>query len=121
MLKGMGNSILGIWVAHGEGRLYCPDPDILRQAVEKNLAPCYFVDDEGNATEKYPFNPNGSTLGITAFCSPDGRHLAMMPHPERTHLKYQWPWMPESWKHSMPVSPWLRMFQNARIWCEQGR
>jgi phosphoribosylformylglycinamidine synthase len=121
MLKGMGNSTLGIWVAHGEGRLYCPDPDILRQAVEKNLAPCYFVDDEGNATEKYPFNPNGSTLGITAFCSPDGRHLAMMPHPERTHVKYQWPWMPESWKHSMPVSPWLRMFQNARIWCEQGR
>jgi phosphoribosylformylglycinamidine synthase len=120
MLRGMENSTLGIWVAHGEGRLYCPDPDILREATEKKLAPCYFVDDEGMPTEKYPFNPNGSTLGITAFCSPDGRHLAIMPHPERAFLKWQWPWMPESWKQSMQASPWLRMFQNARVWCEQS-
>jgi phosphoribosylformylglycinamidine synthase len=120
MLRGMENSTLGIWVAHGEGRLYCPDPDILREVTEKKLAPCYFVDDNGIPTEKYPFNPNGSTLGITAFCSPDGRHLAIMPHPERAFLKWQWPWMPESWKHSMQASPWLRMFQNARVWCEQS-
>ncbi len=120
MLRGMENSTLGIWVAHGEGRLYCPDPDILREVTEKKLAPCYFVDDKGMPTEKYPFNPNGSTLGITAFCSPDGRHLAIMPHPERAFLKWQWPWMPESWKHSMMASPWLRMFQNARVWCEQS-
>ena len=120
MLRGMENSTLGIWVAHGEGRLYCPDPEILREAIEKGLAPCYFVDDDGNPTERYPFNPNGSTLGITAFCSPDGRHLAIMPHPERAFIKWQWPWLPESWKHLMPVSPWLRMFQNARVWCEQS-
>jgi phosphoribosylformylglycinamidine synthase len=120
MLRGMENSTLGIWVAHGEGRLYCQDSDILREVTEKKLAPCYFVDDEGMPTEKYPFNPNGSTLGITAFCSPDGRHLAIMPHPERAFLKWQWPWMPESWRHSMQASPWLRMFQNARVWCEQS-
>jgi phosphoribosylformylglycinamidine synthase len=119
MLKGMENSILGIWVAHGEGRLYCPDPELLHKVREKKLAPCYFVDDEGLPTEKYPFNPNGSTLGITAFCSPDGRHLALMPHPERAFLKWQWPWMPEPWKLSLQASPWLRIFQNARIWCEE--
>jgi len=119
MLRGMEHSTVGIWVAHGEGRLYCPDPNILREAVAKKLAPCYFVDDEGLPTEKYPFNPNGSTLGITAFCSPDGRHLAIMPHPERTFLKYQWPWMPESWRQTMKASPWLRLFQNARLWCEE--
>jgi phosphoribosylformylglycinamidine synthase len=119
MLQGMANSTLGIWVAHGEGRLYCPDPDILKKAVEQKLAPICFVDDEGYPTEKYPLNPNGSTLGITAFCSPDGRHLAMMPHPERCFLKWQWPWMPEGWKNSLTASPWLRMFQNARVWCEE--
>ena len=120
MLRGMENSSFGIWVAHGEGRLYCPDLDILRAAREKNLAPVYFVDDEGAATEKYPFNPNGSSLGMAAFCSPDGRHLAIMPHPERAFLKWQWPWMPESWKSSLRASPWLRMFQNARAWCEDS-
>jgi phosphoribosylformylglycinamidine synthase len=119
MLREMENSALGIWVAHGEGRLYCPDPDILRQAVQRKLTPCYFVDDQDKSTEEYPFNPNGSTQGITAFCSPDGRHLAIMPHPERAFLRYQWPWMPEHWKHTIKASPWLRMFQNARAWCEQ--
>jgi len=82
------------------------------------LTPAFFVDDQGLPTGQYPFNPNGSALGVTALCSPDGRHLAIMPHPERAFLKWQWPWMPESWKVSLKASPWLRMFQNAREWCE---
>ena len=118
MFRGMEDSVAGIWVAHGEGRLYCPDPGILDEAIEKKLVPCYFVNDDGEPTEDYPFNPNGSTRGVTAFCSPDGRHLALMPHPERTFLKWQWGWMPEPWKHSLQASPWLTMFQNARAWCE---
>ncbi len=121
MLRGMEGSAFGIWVAHGEGRLYCPDLDILREAQERNLAPVYYVDDEGVATEKYPFNPNGSALGIAALCSPDGRHLALMPHPERSSFKWQWPWMPESWKATLHASPWLRMFQNARSWCDHNK
>ena len=120
MLRGMENSAFGIWVAHGEGRFHCPDSDMLREVMEKQLAPVYFVDDDGNATEDYPFNPNGSSRGIAALCSPDGRHLAIMPHPERAFLKWQWPWMPESWKSSLQASPWLRMFQNARSWCEEA-
>jgi phosphoribosylformylglycinamidine synthase len=119
MLRGMEGSTFGIWVAHGEGRLYCPDPEILQEAGRKRLTPICFVDDEGDATERYPFNPNGSVLGITALCSPDGRHLAVMPHPERSFLKWQWPWMPESWRHSLKAAPWTRMFQNARFWCEE--
>lgn len=118
MLKGMENSILGIWIAHGEGRLYFPKAEIMDEVLRNNLAPMRFVDDEGQFTEKYPFNPNGSPLGITALCSPDGRHLAMMPHPERTFLKWQWAYMPEDWKRDLTASPWLKMFQNARQWCE---
>jgi phosphoribosylformylglycinamidine synthase len=118
MLQGMAASVLGVWVAHGEGRLYFPDADILREAKANNLTPCYFMDNEGQPTERYPFNPNGSTEGITAFCSRDGRHLAIMPHPERAFLKWQWPWMPEPWKSSLQASPWLRLFQNARRWCD---
>jgi phosphoribosylformylglycinamidine synthase len=118
MFRGMQGSTFGIWVAHGEGRLHCADPSILREAVAKRLTPAFFVDDRGLPTERYPFNPNGSELGVTALCSPDGRHLAIMPHPERAFLKWQWPWMPEPWKQSLHASPWLRLFQNAREWCE---
>jgi phosphoribosylformylglycinamidine synthase len=118
MLKGMEGSTLGIWVAHGEGRLYFPEKDMLQEVIEKNLAPIRFVDDDGGFTETYPFNPNGSPSGITALCSPDGRHLAMMPHPERTFLKWQWAYMPEDWKKNLKASPWLKMFQNAQEWCE---
>jgi phosphoribosylformylglycinamidine synthase len=95
-----------------------------REVLAKELAPVRFVDDNGEITESYPFNPNGSPNGIAALCTPDGRHLAIMPHPERTFLTWQWPWMPEELrrgaKRDSPLtsSPWLRMFQNAREWCE---
>ncbi len=121
MLRGMADSVLGVWMANGEGRLHCPDPQILAEAQAQALTPIRLVDDAGEPTEEYPFNPNSSVLGITALCSPDGRHLAMMPHPERAFLKWQWPWMPEAWRHSLQASPWLRIFQNARQWCEKNR
>ncbi|MDH3383118.1 MAG: phosphoribosylformylglycinamidine synthase subunit PurQ, partial [Deltaproteobacteria bacterium] len=117
MLKGMAGSTLGIWVAHGEGRAYFPDRKILKGVESRSLAPVRYVDDRGKVTMQYPFNPNGSASGIAAVCSPDGRHLAIMPHPERTFLKWQWGFMPEEWKKNLKASPWLRMFQNAREWC----
>ncbi len=120
MLRGMEGSVLGVWVAHGEGRAYFPDPGIESEVLDRGLAPLRYADDDGEVTTVYPFNPNGSPHGIAALCSPDGRHLAMMPHPERTFLKWQWAWMPEEWKRTLDVSPWLRMFQNARQWCEGG-
>lgn len=120
MLKGMEDSVLGIWVAHREGYLYCPDPQILSEISDAGLAPILFVDDRGVPTEKYPFNPNSSPCGFASLCSPDGRHLTMMPHPERAFLLWQWPWMPEGWKYNLKASPWLKMFQNAREWCEKN-
>ncbi|GBD97250.1 MAG TPA: phosphoribosylformylglycinamidine synthase [Nitrospirae bacterium] len=116
MLKGMEGSVLGIWIAHGEGRAYFPDEKILGKIEEGDLAQIRYVDDNNEVTMKYPFNPNGSAYGIASLCSPDGRHLAIMPHPERTFLKWQWSWMPEDWKRNLKASPWLRMFQNARKW-----
>ena len=94
MFKGMTDSILGIWVAHGEGRLHFPDSTLMDEVINKKLAPVAFVDDDGRVDRKipqsYPFNPNGSPFGMTGLCTPDGRHLAMMPHPERAFLKWQW-------------------------------
>jgi len=125
MFKGMIDSILGIWVAHGEGRLVFPDPALMDDVINKKLVPLVFVDDEGQQdgkiSQSYPFNPNGSPFGITGLCSPDGRHLAVMPHPERAFLKWQWPWMPEDLNGRLKASPWIRMFQNAREWCDVAK
>ncbi len=120
MLKDMEDSVLGIWVAHGEGRAFFPDSGIIKKIEEKCLAPVRYVNDSNEITMQYPFNPNGSVNGIAGLCSSDGRHLAIMPHPERTFLKWQWPWMSEDWKKQLKVSPWLKIFQNARQWCERN-
>ncbi|KAL9163938.1 hypothetical protein ABFS82_06G074200 [Erythranthe guttata] len=118
MFKGMEGSTLGVWAAHGEGRAYFPDDNVGGSIMKSKLAPVRYCDDDGNPTEVYPFNLNGSPLGVAAICSPDGRHLAMMPHPERCFLMWQYPWYPKDWNvEKKGPSPWLRMFQNAREWC----
>ena len=117
MLKGMEKSTLGIWVAHGEGKVNFEDETVLNSIEKESLAPIRYVDDNGDTTSQYPLNPNGSPLGIAGICSNDGRHLAMMPHPERCFMMWQWPWAPTEWK-SQP-SPWQKMFENAYDWCEK--
>ena len=116
MLKDMEDLVFGIHVDHGEGRLHFPDEQIRKQVLEQSLAPVVYVDDDGNQTEAYPFNPNGSPFGLAALCSPDGRHLAMMPHPERVFLPWQAHWLPEEMK-DLTTSPWLKMFCNSYDWC----
>ncbi|HDQ23098.1 MAG TPA: phosphoribosylformylglycinamidine synthase [Candidatus Uhrbacteria bacterium] len=120
MLQGMTGSILPAIVAHGEGRFHAPDDQIFGQIIDQNLAPIRFVDDHGQETETYPFNPNGSLFGITALCDPTGRHLAFMEHPERMTLLWQWPYLPEDWQ-MLPASPWLKLFQNAYKWCAEQK
>jgi phosphoribosylformylglycinamidine synthase len=120
MFEGMEGSTLGIWVAHGEGRAYFPEAAVLEKVESDGLAPLRFVDDDRRVTESYPFNPNGSPHGIAGLCTSDGRHLAVMPHPERSFTKWEWAYMPEAWKRDLEACPWLRMFQNARSWCDRS-
>ncbi len=120
MLQSMAGSTLGVWVAHGEGRLYSPEPEVFERLREEKLIPGYYVNDDNRPTEQYPFNPNGSPFGAMGLCSPDGRHLVMMPHPERLFRLWQFPWFPQGWD-SLEASPWLRMFQNAYQWCNSTK
>ena len=123
LLKGMEGSSLGVWVAHGEGRVHFPTDESRDLVVSKSLAAVKYVDDENTPTEVYPYNPNGSPMAIAGLTSEDGRHLAMMPHPERCFLGWQLPWLPREWEEGYGmktgVGPWLRMFQNARAWCDE--
>lgn len=86
--------------------------------VKNNLAALRFVDDNGSPTEIYPMNPNGSMEGLAGVCSADGRHLAMMPHPERCDQMFLWPYTPQAWIHYQS-SPWEKMFRNAYDWCRK--
>lgn len=119
MFKGMVGSILGVWVAHGEGYLNCPNQKIMTYIRKNKLTPLVYVNELGKPTTEYPANPNGSPYGITSLCTPDGRHLAMMPHPERCLQKWQWPYLPINIDKNLEASPWLKMFQNAYDWCLQ--
>jgi phosphoribosylformylglycinamidine synthase len=105
--QGMAGSRLPIAVAHGEGFA-----NFARQGDAAKVIPAMrFVDHHGQATEAYPFNPNGSPGGLTSVTTPDGRFTALMPHPERVFRNVQMSWTSgDRAQHS----PWLRMFQNAR-------
>jgi phosphoribosylformylglycinamidine synthase len=69
MLQGMEDLVFGIHVDHGEGRLHFPDRTIEQQVWADQMAAVVYVDDEGEPTEAYPFNPNGSPGGLTGLCS----------------------------------------------------
>jgi phosphoribosylformylglycinamidine synthase len=89
-----------------------------KKSPTTTLAPSDSSNPWGNVTEEYPWNPNGSPLGITALTSPNGQHLAMMPHlVDRCFRLEHWAWMPDRFKKGLKASPWIRMLQNARKWC----
>jgi len=46
----------------------------------------------------YPANPNGSDFDAAALTSANGRHLAMMPHLERSIFSWQWPYSTDNIK-----------------------
>lgn len=117
LTPGMEGSLLGVHSAHGEGRFYFPDPSVLERLQKDGLIIGRYVDAKGEPTEKYPYNPNGSVLGIAGLCDPSGRHNAFMPHPERTVLSWQQSYAPPAWR-SHPSAPWLKLFQNARELCD---
>ncbi len=108
---GMKGSRIPVALAHGEG--YAEFRDSVQLAAAEPLVTLRFVDHRGAATERYPYNPNGSPAGITGLTTADGRFSILMPHPERVFRTVQMSWHPDGWGED---SPWMRMFRNARAW-----
>jgi len=108
-LQGMAGSRLPIAVSHGEGFANFK----YRGNAERAIAAMRFVDHTGAPTEAYPFNPNGSPGGLTGVTTADGRFTAMMPHPERVFRNIQMSWTDGA---SDTLSPWMRIWRNARQW-----
>jgi phosphoribosylformylglycinamidine synthase len=107
--QGMAGTQSAIAVAHGEGFADFSQTGDIKEAI----AAMRFVDNKGQVTEGYPYNPNGSPQGITSVTTPDGRFTVLMPHAERVFRTVQHSWHPASWAE---YSPWMRMFRNARKW-----
>ena len=108
--SGMAGSLLPVATAHGEGRAHFHG-----QLLPQSQIALQYVNASGNAIMQYPQNPNGSPAGLTGLCNTDGRITIMMPHPERTLRTVNFSWAPEHWPE---VSPWQRMFRNARYWVQ---
>ena len=108
-LQGMAGSRLPIAVAHGEGFANFQ----FRGNAEQVVKSMRYVDNHGQPTEQYPFNPNGSAGGLTAVTTADGRFTAMMPHPERVFRNVQMSWTSGD---KSEFSPWMRVWRNARKW-----
>ena len=108
--KDMGDSIITVPVAHGEGRVDASDSDI-SELNKNHHTTITYSDDKGSFTENYPANPNGSLDGIAGVTNISGTVTIMMPHPERAFLKDQYSWSPDEWTH---YSPWIKFFNNAR-------
>ena len=106
MLESLSGTKLGVWVAHGEGKFSFP-----YEEKEYNVIAKYNYDG-------YPANPNGSPYSVAGVCSKDGRHLAMMPHPERAIFPWQCGYYPNDRKENDQVTPWIEAFVNARKWIE---
>jgi phosphoribosylformylglycinamidine synthase len=113
LLAGMEGSQLPIAVAHGEGRAAFRDSAHLRTMQSSQQVALRYIDNYGQATTRYPANPNGSPSGITGLTTPDGRVTIMMPHPERVTRAVTNSWRPAEWTQD---GAWLRLFRNARVW-----
>ncbi|HZX63141.1 MAG TPA: phosphoribosylformylglycinamidine synthase [Bacteroidales bacterium] len=108
MLGSLSGSRLGIWVAHGEGKFNFPYEE------SRYHIPATF------SYSTYPGNPNGSMYDAACIASEDGRHLAIMPHPEDSVMPWQWAHYPVE-RNQDEVTPWVEAFVNARTWIAGAR
>ncbi|WXU00746.1 MAG: Phosphoribosylformylglycinamidine synthase [Catillopecten margaritatus gill symbiont] len=106
-LKNMEDSVMPITLAHGEGRA------IYTGKARVNNIALQYVDHNANPTQNYPHNPNGSDNAIAGMTNESGQVTIMMPHPERVIRAVQNSHHQKDWDER---SPWMRMFENARVW-----
>jgi len=104
MLGSLSGQRLGVWLAHGEGKFNLPQGE---QGYHFAMKYSY---------SSYPGNPNGSDFATAGIASEDGRHLAIMPHIERSLKPWNWAHYPS--ERNDEFTPWMEAFVNAKRWVE---
>ncbi len=107
MFHSLSGSKLGIWAAHGEGKFHFPYAENHYNIVGKY------------GYEGFPANPNDSDYNTAILSNKDGRHIAMMPHLERSTYNWNWAKYPKDRKNDQ-VTPWVEAFVNARLWLQEN-
>lgn len=103
-------------VRHGEGKFYMAEQAGLDSLESNNQVVARYATAEGEATQRYPENPNGSQRAIAAVCDATGLIFGLMPHPEAYLSPYNHP----SWTRDTalgralpPEGDGLAIFRNA--------
>ena len=67
---------------HGEGKFLAENDAVLGRLEQGHQIAVRYIDDDGNPTQDWPANPNGSTGAVAGICDPTGRLFGLMPHPD---------------------------------------
>lgn len=84
------NGSVEFQVAHGEGR-FITDSVTLAQMEGARQVVFRYLNRNGAPTQEFQANPNGSPNAIAGITDPSGRILGLMPHPERSIDRFQYP------------------------------
>jgi phosphoribosylformylglycinamidine synthase len=106
-LKNLAGQNVTYQVAHGEGKFFT-DENSLELIENENLVGLRYTNGNGEPTDKYPYNPNGSLNAIAGVTDPTGRILGLMPHPERFVRVEQYP----NWHREKVEPQGLPIFKN---------
>lgn len=92
----MNQEILGEMIelswAHAEGKTIIGREVADYEALaRKGQVVMRYASIEGEATQEFPANPNGSQYAIAGLCNEEGNVAGLMPHPERFIFAYQHP------------------------------
>lgn len=67
---------------HGEGKFLAENEAVLARLEQGHQIAVRYIDTDGNPTQDWPANPNGSTGAVAGICDPTGRLFGLMPHPD---------------------------------------
>ena len=88
---------------HGEGKFLPEDDAVLERLVAGRQVAVRYVDADGNVTDAWPDNPNGSLAGVAGLCDPTGRVFGLMPHPDAYLYPFQHPqWSRMRYEEAVP-------------------
>jgi phosphoribosylformylglycinamidine synthase len=86
-----GITAIEVPARHGEGKFVFESPEALDRLEHRGQVALRYLDSQGQPTETWPDNPNGSAGGVAALCDATGRVLGLMPHPEAFLYPWQHP------------------------------
>lgn len=118
LFQDMAGARLPVVVSHGEGRADWGGGLAEQPGLDQAHMVMRYLDETGQPTERYPYNPNGSPEGATAFTNDDGRVTILMPHPERVFRNLQLSWVPPAFESLGDYSAWIQIFRNAHRWAQ---